>query len=231
MSLDRAYIIVLKEYYWGWWPTIEQRTTTPQSFLDLFEVINVASFERIRSLLPPQPSNRFIMQFQDAAKLSRSPELGQTLHNLNRNRYPHVPNPPGCKKRASVALIIRVRPTFPDTATFDTSTCGLAVRSDQERLNAFFAQGWVQRGDPEVLFIKRAARKGDRWTSHIAFPGGGKDPGDKDDLAASIRETREEVGMELEADHCLNVGNLSERVVTAWLGKTPYVLLASPSCF
>lgn len=171
------------------------------------------------------------MQFQDAAKLSRSRELGQTLHHLNLNRYPHVPNPPSCKKRASVALIIRVRPTFPDTATFDTSACGLAARSDQERLNAFFAQGWVQRGDPEVLFIKRAARKGDRWTSHIAFPGGGRDPGDKDDLAASIRETREEVGMDLEADHCLNVGNLSERIVTAWLGKTPYVLLASPSCF
>ncbi|KAI4238956.1 MAG: hypothetical protein LQ349_000726 [Xanthoria aureola] len=165
------------------------------------------------------------MQFQDAAKLSRSRELGQTLHHLNLNRYPHVPNPPSCKKRASVALIIRVRPTFPDTATFDTSACGLAARSDQERLNAFFAQGWVQRGDPEVLFIKRAARKGDRWTSHIAFPGGGRDPGDKDDLAASIRETREEVGMDLEADHCLNVGNLSERIVTAWLGKTPLMVL------
>ncbi|KAI4257254.1 MAG: hypothetical protein L6R42_005787, partial [Xanthoria sp. 1 TBL-2021] len=97
--------------------------------------------------------------------------------------------------------------------------------SDQERLNAFFTQEWVQWGDPEVLFIKRAARKGDRWTSHIAFPGGGRDPEDKDDLAASIRETREEIGMDLEANHCLNVGNLSERVVTAWLGKTPLMVL------
>lgn len=85
----------------------------------------------------------------------------------------------------------------------------------------------MQRGDPEVLFIKRTARKGDRWTSHIAFPGGGRDPEDKDDLAASIRETREEIGMDLEANQCLNVGNLSERVVTTWLGKTPYVLIAS----
>ncbi|KAL8750940.1 MAG: hypothetical protein Q9199_006748 [Rusavskia elegans] len=165
------------------------------------------------------------MQSSDASRLSRSRELRQTLQNLNHNRYPHVPNPPGCKKRASVALIIRVRPTFPDTASFDTSACGLAVGSDQERLNAFFTQEWVQRGDPEVLFIKRAARKGDRWTSHIAFPGGGRDPEDKDDLAASIRETREEIGMDLEANHCLNVGNLSERVVTAWLGKTPLMVL------
>ncbi|KAL8992911.1 MAG: hypothetical protein Q9169_006744 [Polycauliona sp. 2 TL-2023] len=165
------------------------------------------------------------MQSEVASDVSRSRELGQTLRNLNRNRYPHVPNPAGCKKRASVALIIRVRPTFPDIASFDTSVCGRAVGSDQERLNAFFAQDWVQRGDPEVLFIKRAARKGDRWTSHIAFPGGGRDPEDKDDLAASIRETREEIGMDLEADHCLNVGNLSERVVTAWLGKTPLMVL------
>lgn len=167
------------------------------------------------------------MQSSDASRLSRSRELRQTLQNLNHNRYPHVPNPPGCKKRASVALIIRVRPTFPDTASFDTSACGLAVGSNQERLNAFFTQEWVQRGDPEVLFIKRTARKGDRWTSHIAFPGGGRDPEDKDDLAASIRETREEIGMDLEANQCLNVGNLSERVVTTWLGKTPYVLIAS----
>ncbi|KAL8864099.1 MAG: hypothetical protein Q9198_010090 [Flavoplaca austrocitrina] len=169
------------------------------------------------------------MQPKVASDFSRSQELGQTLRNLNRSRYPHVQNPPGCKKRASVALIIRVRPTFPDTATFDTSACGLPVESDQARLNAFFAQEWVQRGDPEVLFIKRSARKGDRWTSHIAFPGGGRDPEDKDDLAASIRETREEIGMDLEADHCLNVGNLSERIVTAWLGKTPYVPFASCS--
>ncbi|KAL8895762.1 MAG: hypothetical protein Q9192_003458 [Flavoplaca navasiana] len=165
------------------------------------------------------------MQPKPASDFSRSRELGQTLRNLNRSRYPHVPNPPGCKKRASVALIIRVRPTFPDTATFDTSACGLPVESDRARLNAFFAQEWVQRGDPEVLFIKRSARKGDRWTSHIAFPGGGRDPEDKDDLAASIRETREEIGMDLEADHCLNVGNLPERVVTAWLGKTPLMVL------
>ncbi|KAL8726647.1 MAG: hypothetical protein Q9166_006606 [cf. Caloplaca sp. 2 TL-2023] len=165
------------------------------------------------------------MQFQDAPRAPGSQELGYVLRDLSRNKYPHVPNPPGCRKRAAVALIIRVRPTFPDRALFDASTCGPAAGSGQERLQAFFAQEWVQRGDPEVLFIKRAAREGDRWTSHIAFPGGRRDPEDQTDIATSIRETREEIGMELEAEHCMNVGNLSERIVTTWLGKTPLMVL------
>ncbi|KAL8810755.1 MAG: hypothetical protein Q9200_002326 [Gallowayella weberi] len=167
------------------------------------------------------------MQSQDALRTSRSRELGQTLREINRSEFSRISNPPGCKKRASVALIIRVRPTFPDRASFDPSQCGQGVGSEQARLDAFFSQEWVQRGDPEVLFIKRAARKGDRWNSHIAFPGGGRDPEDKDDIATSIRETREEIGMDLEAENCLQVGYLSERIVTTWLGKTPYVLLAS----
>ncbi|KAL8791202.1 MAG: hypothetical protein Q9213_000159 [Squamulea squamosa] len=156
---------------------------------------------------------------------SRTQELGRALQELSRNKYPHIENPPGCKKRAAVALIIRVRPLFPHRSSFDISRCGPTAGSHQARLEAYFDQEWVQRGDPEVLFIKRAARKGDRWTSHIAFPGGGRDPEDKHDLAASIRETKEEIGMDLEADHCINVGNLSERVVTAWLGKTPLMVL------
>ncbi|KAL8683954.1 MAG: hypothetical protein Q9186_000165 [Xanthomendoza sp. 1 TL-2023] len=149
------------------------------------------------------------MQTQDESRTSRSQELGQILLQI------HGP------------LIIRVRPTFPDRASFDNSKCGPRIGSEQARLDAFFSQDWVQRGDPEVLFIKRAARKGDRWNGHIAFPGGGRDLADEDDIATSVRETREEIGMDLGAEHCLQVGNLSERIVTTWLGKTPYVVLAS----
>lgn len=151
-------------------------------------------------------------------------QLSRTLRELTHHRYPHVPNPPGCKKRASVALIIRVRPTFPDRASFNPEICGRQIGSDRQQLENFFSQGWVQRGDPEVLFIKRAAREGDRWTSHIAFPGGRRDPEDHDDHDTSIRETREEIGLDLNAEHCLLVGNLSERIVTTWLGRTPSVI-------
>ena len=148
-------------------------------------------------------------------------ELELTLQELHHNVYPHVPNPPGCKKRASVALIIRVRPTYPDQAVYDQQIYGPQAGPAGNRLKLFFEQDWVARGDPEVLFIKRAAREGDRWTSHIAFPGGRRDAEDVDDQATSIRETHEEIGLDLRADHCLSVGKLSERIVTTWLGKTP----------
>jgi len=89
-------------------------------------------------------------------------------------------------------------------------------------LDSFFSQTWAQNGDPEVLFIKRAARPGDRWTSHVALPGGKRDPEDADDKATAIRETMEEVGIDLSNEQALFVGNLPQRVITTtdW-GNTP----------
>jgi 8-oxo-dGTP pyrophosphatase MutT (NUDIX family) len=50
---------------------------------------------------------------------------------------------------------------------------------------------------PEVLFIRRAEREGDPWSGHIGLPGGRREAGDPDLLATAIRETREEIGVEL----------------------------------
>ena len=152
---------------------------------------------------------------------SLTAQLKSSLLRCNQHRYPHVPNPEGCKKRASVALIIRVRPKAAGQAPFQAEQLGRGAGSDHARIESFFNLDWVQRGDPEVLFIKRAARQGDRWTGHIAFPGGRRDPEDEDDAATSTRETKEEIGLDLNVEHCLRVGNLSERIVTTWLGKTP----------
>ena len=57
----------------------------------------------------------------------------------------------------------------------------------------------------EALFIHRAVRAGDTWSGQIAFPGGRRDPGDADLLATAIRETGEEVGVDLSSAERLGV--------------------------
>lgn len=148
-------------------------------------------------------------------------QLKALLHELHRVQCPHVSNPPTCKKRASVALVIRIRPIYPHQAAYDYETTGSSIASFQSRLDNFFTQPWVQNGEAEILFIKRAARTGDRWTGHIALPGGKRDPGDFDDRETSIREAKEEIGLDLSSSHCLPIGNLPERIVTTAWGKVP----------
>ena len=63
----------------------------------------------------------------------------------------------------------------------------------------------AEGGGLEVLFIHRAERAGDTWSGQIAFPGGRRDPGDADLLATAIRETREEIGVDLAAAEQLGV--------------------------
>ncbi|KAJ5515307.1 hypothetical protein N7527_006867 [Penicillium freii] len=155
-----------------------------------------------------------------SAQTGLSHHLHGVLAELHRQPYPYVPNPPTCKKRASVALIIRVRPTY-DHWPSSTSTKD-ASQPVQQRLDEFFSQPWVQYGEPEVLFIKRASRVGDRWTGHVALPGGKRDPEDADDKAAAIREASEEIGLDLTTEDTISVGNLPERVVTTSWGSEPY---------
>lgn len=50
---------------------------------------------------------------------------------------------------------------------------------------------------PRVLLMKRADRAGDPWSGHISLPGGRFEAFDPDLHATAIRETREEVGIEL----------------------------------
>ncbi|KAG9681023.1 L-lactate dehydrogenase, partial [Aureobasidium melanogenum] len=156
-----------------------------------------------------------------ASEDSSNTDLIENVHNtlawLSNNPCPYVAGPESLKKRASVALIVRIQPSYahpPDKAA-----------ASADSINSFFAQDWVKHGEPEVLFIKRAARKGDRWTSHVALPGGRRDPEDEDDQHAAIREAAEEVGIELSESTCIAVGNLPQRIVTTSWGRVPLMVL------
>jgi 8-oxo-dGTP pyrophosphatase MutT (NUDIX family) len=65
----------------------------------------------------------------------------------------------------------------------------------------------------ELLLIRRAEREGDPWSGHMALPGGHADASDRDLLATALRETREEVGIDL-ARHEL-LGALDEHAANA----------------
>ena len=164
------------------------------------------------------------MDSSDARSIDPEPlssHLKGVFERIHQDDCPHIPNPPGCKRRASVSLIIRIRPTFSHEALFDRAQFSSSAHAFQACLDNFYSQSWVQRGDPEVLLIKRAARPGDRWTSQIALPGGKRERDDADDRATSIRETREETGLDLDTEHCLYIGNLPERVIKVMWGETP----------
>jgi 8-oxo-dGTP pyrophosphatase MutT (NUDIX family) len=118
---------------------------------------------------------------------------------------------------------VRIRPHY---SRWPRITPNLGRGSIEDKINAFFELDWVKRGDPEILFIKRAANKYDKWTGHIAFPGGGRDPEDEDDYSAAIRETWEEVGIDLrvQSSLALPAGNLAQTVITASWGEKPLMV-------
>ena len=55
-------------------------------------------------------------------------------------------------------------------------------------------------GGAEVLLIRRAEHERDPWSGHMALPGGHHDAADADVVATALRETHEEVGLQLDRD-------------------------------
>ena len=73
---------------------------------------------------------------------------------------------------------------------------------------AAVAAVFCESPDLELLFIRRAENPQDRWSGHMAFPGGRVDPTDDGPLAAARREAQEEVALDLDSNARL-LGQLS----------------------
>ncbi len=80
----------------------------------------------------------------------------------------------------------------------------------------------------ELLFIRRAEDSRDPWSGQVAFPGGRAEPQDQSLQITAVRETAEEVGLDLAAwGECL--GTLDE--VRALARMRPLNLAIAPFVF
>jgi 8-oxo-dGTP pyrophosphatase MutT (NUDIX family) len=79
----------------------------------------------------------------------------------------------------------------------------------------------------EILMIERAQRSGDPWSGHMAFPGGMQSGTDRHSLAAAVRETWEEIGLDLRTG--APIARLSEVYTPSHRGPRP--MLITPYVF
>ena len=67
----------------------------------------------------------------------------------------------------------------------------------------------------EVLFIQRAFNPKDKWSNHVAFPGGRVQENDPDLYSCAVREVQEEIGIDLRNDaNFLYIGQLDDQVAS-----------------
>ena len=104
----------------------------------------------------------------------------------------------------------------------------LLDRTEDLKVAAVAAVVRQARDGVEVLFIQRAEDPKDPWSGHMAFPGGRVEEGDADSLETAMRETREEVGLDL-VKAGTPLGRLSD-VAAVGRGK-PLALVVEPYVF
>ncbi|CAO3680406.1 unnamed protein product [Umbelopsis ramanniana] len=134
--------------------------------------------------------------------------LRTLLENLEAFKPTIIPSPKHQPRRACVSIIIRWNGhehSYKDKEPMATTW------------RQFLDKPWVKNnknGGPELLFMQRATRTGDRWSGHVAFPGG-KNEKDETDVETVVRETWEEVGLDLNAEDFIPVGRLDDREITS----------------
>ena len=69
----------------------------------------------------------------------------------------------------------------------------------------------VSAAGPELLLIKRAVFEADPWSGHVALPGGREEENDNDLRHTAVRETREEIAVDVDSEGCI-IGILDDVV-------------------
>ncbi|CAO3590792.1 unnamed protein product [Absidia cylindrospora] len=94
-------------------------------------------------------------------------------------------------------------------------------------MQEFLEQPWVKddtEGQPELLFMQRATRSGDRWSGHVAYIGGKNEPGETD-FETVTREVFEESGLDLTSDSFMQLGRLDDREIISTFNKQLMMIL------
>ncbi|PCH33305.1 hypothetical protein WOLCODRAFT_86687 [Wolfiporia cocos MD-104 SS10] len=176
----------------------------------------------------------------DQRQPSIIPLLSRALHHIRSTPPRVIASPATQPRRAAVALIVRVSPPPSYLSSQPQSTLASATS-----LSDFFQLDWVNApgARPEILFLRRdrpdvsgetgrMSGSGPRTReAHVAFPGGKMEEGDEGGLYTAMRQTWEEMGLDLAESAYTSVGQLDDREVTTSLGKrlltilSPYVFL------
>ncbi|KAL4261694.1 hypothetical protein AB1N83_008491 [Pleurotus pulmonarius] len=171
------------------------------------------------------------------------PLVSRALHRIRSTPPRIIASPPTQPRRAAVAIIIRVVPS-PD-ASFPALQPGSSTAP--VTLSEFFDLEWVNdpKASPEILFLERENTAVNESTNervrssrkvktsvekHVAFPGGRTEEGDEGGLYTAMRQTWEEIGIDLAEKHYACVGQLDDREITTSLGKRLLMIL-SPHVF
>ncbi len=116
---------------------------------------------------------------------------------------------------AAIAARLAVLEPSPDAATTARQAAVAAIlRAPRSTLgNSAPASGAMPPNphghEAEILLIRRSERVGDPWSGHMAFPGGRREPADPSLYHTALRETQEEIGLDL-AQHARLLARLSD---------------------